>query len=155
MHEAVEDAGNTPTSGPLEPKPVFDGDWQSASGVEKGRHSQRVREWRERTGQSVTGKAAKAQSQAGTGLQPLDRDASDLATLQAIADGADLSSDRIRAIEAKQRILNRIEAEQAEAEHGELRALRAALDLLPEPERVAALGTLLRASPQVGDPSAA
>lgn len=38
-----------------DPKPVFKGDWANATGVEKGRHSQRVREWKARQPKSETG----------------------------------------------------------------------------------------------------
>jgi hypothetical protein len=70
--------------------------------------------------------------------------AADVSALQALIDAPKtLGSDRIRAIEAKQRILQRVEEEERAEAHGELRALRHALDALPEPERVAALAGLL------------
>ena len=132
-----------------DPRPVFDGDWQSASGVEKGEHSERVRQWKERngiaTGQSAKrgggGQSAKAQSQAQSHDEERERH---LSTLQSVIDepGA-LSSDRIRAVEARERILSRQAEEQALEVHGPLVALGEALRALPMEERVGALSTLL------------
>ena len=74
---------------------------------------------------------------------PGDADA-DVRTLDAIINtSTSLASDRIRAIEAKQRILARLEQEEREREHGPLIDLRYALEAIPEAERVAALGSLL------------
>ena len=60
-----------------------------------------------------------------------------------IASKKSLASDRIRAVEAKQRILAREQEAQAEERYGPLVALKHALDSLPEGERVAALTSLL------------
>ncbi len=126
-----------------EPRPVFEGDWASASGVEKGRHSRRVEEWKERTGQRTEPRAAKGQSPMAAGVEPQLRHADDLATLEAIIHSAPLNSDRISAIRQKQAILAQV-AEEALAEaHGPLVALRDALSAIPEGERVDALGGLL------------
>ena len=77
-----------------------------------------------------------------------ERHADDLAALQAMIEAhSTLPSDRIRAIEAKQRILAKVEAEEREREHGPLIDLRTALDLVPEAERVDALGALLGVAP--------
>lgn len=71
-----------------------------------------------------------------------------LATLQAVIDDPKaLHSDRIRAVEAQQRILQRVAAEQAEEKHGALVALRQALDALPLEARAPALSSLLRLTP--------
>ena len=127
-----------------DPRPVFEGDWASASGVEKGRHSRRVEEWKERTGQRAKPGAAKSQSRMAAGSGRDERHADDLASLEAIIHGAStLASDRIRAIEAKQRILAKQEQEQLADEHGPLLQLRVALDLIPPHERGDALGALL------------
>jgi hypothetical protein len=141
-----------------DPRPVFEGDWNSATGVQKGEHSERVRQWKERNGiaQGAAGRGA-ARSGANGVVEPSDplapsahspvaaRDADDIAALQAVIDKPKtLASDRIRAIEAKQRILNRIDAEQAEHEHGELLALHAALCAVPEAQRGDALRALVR-----------
>ncbi len=133
---------------PDDPKPVFEGDWNSASGKAKGDHSQRVREWRERTGQRSKPGAAKAGGRMAAGVAPqlppeTERDAADIATLEGIIAHAALASDRIRAVEAKQRILNRIEAGAIEQEHGELRAVARTLEALAPEDRVAALRALL------------
>ena len=75
---------------------------------------------------------------------PVDRHADDLASLQAVIDDSRaLNSDRIRAIESKQRILGKVYEEEAAREHGPLIELRNALDLIPHEQRVDALGTLL------------
>lgn len=73
------------------------------------------------------------------------RDAADLATLDAIvASSKSLPSDVIRAVEARQRILNRAEAEALADEHGDLVALRDALSVIPAEHRAEALKGLLR-----------
>jgi hypothetical protein len=54
-----------------------------------------------------------------------------------------LASDRIRAVEARERILSKQAEEQALEAHGPLVALGDALRALPEGERVEALSTLL------------
>lgn len=137
----------------VEPRPKYDGDWSSATPQQRGAHGQAVKQWKERTGQSTGGAAkagaAKAGGRMAAGEAPHAAHAADLALLQTIADDrAALPSDRIRAIDQKQRILSRVAAEQLESEHGPLVALRAALDTLPSAERSGALATLLR----VGDP---
>lgn len=90
----------------------------------------------------------KAQSRMAEPGEEPERHADDLRALQTLIDGAaTLPSDRIRAIEAKQRILGKVEAEEREREHGPLIDLRATLDTLPAHERVAALGSLLGVEP--------
>ncbi len=81
------------------------------------------------------------------GEAPRTADADDLRALQHIIDAAPILSDRTRAIEAKQRILQRQQAEERGSEHGALVALRDALHELPEEERVSALGGLLGVAP--------
>lgn len=72
-----------------------------------------------------------------------ERDAH-LATLQAVIDEPkSLASDRIRAVEARERILSRQEEEQREEAWSELRALRDALDAIPPEARGDALVELL------------
>ena len=132
---------------PDDPRPVFEGDWKSASGVEKGEHSERVRQWKERNG-VATGERAKREGAKGEGRmaagdgQP-ERHADDLRDLQSVIDHAPLASDRIRAIEAKQRILQRREQEEREEAHGPLVELRHTLEALPPDQRVGALSALL------------
>jgi hypothetical protein len=132
----------------IEERPKYDGDWASATPQQRGAHGQAVKQWRERTGQARGGKGAKGQSRMGAGDAPHAAHAADLALLQTIADDQQaLPSDRIRAIDQKQRILSRVAAEQLESEHGPLVALRATLDTLPPAERVGALLAVLRADP--------
>ena len=130
-----------------DPRPVFEGVWASASGVEKGEHSERVRLWKlrhpEHAGQRGDATAPGAQSRMAEPSGEPERHADDLRALQHIIDTAPILSDRTRAIEAKQRILGKVEAEERGREHGPLIDLRAALDALPPEARVDALGALL------------
>lgn len=91
------------------------------------------------TGQSATGGA---QSR----MVALDEArGADVAALQAIIDGpASLNADRIRALDAKQRMLSAAAIEQASDVHSDLVALRDALLPLPEAQRVDALTSVLR-----------
>ena len=134
-----------------DPRPTFEGDWATASGVEKGEHSERVRLWKERHGMSgrkrATRRGAEAQSRIAAGDGRVAPHEEDIATLDAIIHGAPLPSDRIRAIDSKQRILAREEAAQREEAYGPLVALGAALRALPEAQRVDALSTLLAVTP--------
>ena len=129
-----------------DPRPVYDGVWADATGVQKGEHSERVRLWKERngiaTGSVAKGEAAKAQSQ---GQSHEEERSAHLRTLQAIIDEPKaLSSDRIRAVEARERILAKQAEEQAAEVHGPLVALGDALRALPIDQRVEALSTLLQ-----------
>ncbi len=133
-------------------RPVFQGAWNSATVAEREAHNRAVRAWKQAqgigVGQRTGAGAAKAQSRMGAGDAPHAAHAADLALLQTIADDQQaLPSDRIRAIDQKQRILSRVAAEQLESEHGPLVALRATLDTLPPAERVGALLAVLRADP--------
>ena len=133
---------------PDDPRPVFPGHWPTATGKEKGDHSQRVREWKERHGllpeQQVPDAAKVSGSGSGAGDGEHDRDAHNLRTLRAIqSDPKTLPSDRIRSVEAEQRILNRLQVQQAEEAYGPLRELHAALSAVPQPERVALCTQLL------------
>ena len=79
----------------------------------------------------------------GLDTQAAER-AADIDALQRLIDSPNtLGSDRIRAIEAKQRILQRVDEDAREEKYGPLVALKHALDSLPEGERVEALGRLL------------
>jgi len=70
--------------------------------------------------------------------------AADVEALQALIDASKtLGSDRIRAIEAKQRILSKVEEEEREERYGALVAMRQALDTLPVEQRVEALTSML------------
>lgn len=140
-----------------DPRPVFEGDWAKATGHERQAHMTRVAAWKARQPEA-SGPSAKAKGHGRSGgaqsrtAKPSgrdaphghDRDADDLATLDAIiASSKSLASDRIRAVDSKQRILNRLEAERVTHEHGELLALRDALSLVPEGQRAEALRDLV------------
>ena len=138
-HEHEHEHEHDPDPDPRpDPRPVFEGDWNSATGVEKGQHSQRVREWTARQG-------AKAQSRMATGLdreastaQPLHPppDAATRAVLVAIRDSASAhDSDRIRAAQAL--IAMDREREQQQVGPSPLTALRQVLDTLQPHERLA------------------
>lgn len=82
---------------PIEPKPVFDGDWASASGVEKGRHSQRVREWRQRVDERAKAEGQVPAAPVDTGVVERDRSLA-LRTARAVARDADArDADRLTA----------------------------------------------------------
>ena len=131
-----------------DPKPTYDGDWQSATGVQKGQHSERVRQWRRREEERA---AHEAQRLMGSGAeQPVPRmtppaapsggapSAVDptRAVLEAIRDNPQAhDSDRIRA--AQQLIALDRGGEVAEGDDGGLRQLRAVLELLNPDERLA------------------
>ena len=125
-----------------EPKPVFHGDWNSATGAEKGRHSERVRQWRKRE-EAREEREAQRRMAAGSG-QPVPRIAptgaalspSDQtrAVLEAIRDDASaLASDRIRAAST---LIGLDRGEQAEAVDSDLVQLRAVLETLQPEERL-------------------
>lgn len=132
------------------PRPVFEGDWTTATGVQKGDHSERVRLWKQANGISGAASSAKrgdaAKGEAQSRMVALDEArAADVAALQAIIDGSgSLNADRIRALDAKQRMLSAAAIEQASDVHSDLVALRDALLPLPEAERVGALTSVLR-----------
>jgi hypothetical protein len=136
-----------------DPRPVYDGDWRSATGVQKGQHSQRVREWKVRNGllppavpeSARQSSSDPAQGQAGSQDEEHAARSKHLATLEAIVNepGA-LASDRIRAIEARERILSKQAEEKALEAHGPLLALGEALRAIPTDQRVEALAGLLR-----------
>ena len=133
---------------PGDPRPKFAGDWAKATGYERQAHMTLIAKWKAAQGDKAapSGQSAKPEAQTRTvepGEEP-ERHADDLRALQHIIDAAPILSDRTRAIEAKQRILGKVEAEEREREHGPLVDLRAALDTLPAHERVGALASLLR-----------
>lgn len=130
-----------------DPKPRFEGDWVSASGADKGRHSERVRQWRRREEEREAAEAA-GRMAAGS-QQPVARNhsatppsgagpASDptRAVLEAIRDNTSAhDADRIRA--AQQLIaLDRGDAATGDDASG-LVALRSVLELLTPEERLA------------------
>jgi len=126
---------------PGDPKPVFMGDWNSASGREKGEHSERVRQWRKAQGYEPPARMAPGSDQRAT-------HADDLAALQRLIDSPQsLPSDVTRAIEAKQRILHRQEESQREELHGPLLALHAVVVEVPSTERAELLRSLLTLRP--------
>jgi hypothetical protein len=126
-----------------EPRPVFEGDWQSATGVEKGQHSERVRQWRKREEERA---AREAQRRIAAGIeQPVSRitatgaaaspDDPTRAVLEAIRDDHHaLASDRIRAAQA---LIGLDRGAEAEAVDSSLVQLRAVLETLQPEERLA------------------
>jgi hypothetical protein len=132
-----------------DPRPVFDGDWAKATGTQRQAHMTLVAAWKARNGvQGATprrqGQSAKAGAAQGQAQSQDEERTAHLSTLQQVIDapGA-LASDRIRAVEARERILSKQAEEQALEAHGPLVALGDALRALPEGERVEALSTLL------------
>jgi hypothetical protein len=120
-----------------DPRPVYDGDWLSATGVEKGRHSQRVREWKARQKGVARSRMAPSPGQPVAALP--SRDAADgvtRAVLEGIRDNPGAhDSDRIRA--AQQLIALDRAAEGVAHAPSPLYELRLALELLPPHERLA------------------
>ena len=118
---------------PGDPKPVYDGDWQSASGSEKGQHSQRVRRWREAQGGVAQSGMAASKGQPAQRVPTPDATRAVLIAIR--DDGNAHDSDRIRAAQA----LTSMEREDAAQSHGPspLVALRHVLDTLQPHERLA------------------
>ncbi len=127
------------------PRPTFEGDWNSATGVEKGRHSERVRQWKAAV-DAAAERDARRRMAAGSqqpvpGLGP-DGDAqrptpdATRAVLEAIRDNSQAhDSDRIR---AAQQLIALDRGERAEGVgESDLVTLRATLELLPPHERLA------------------
>ena len=128
-----------------DPRPEFSGSWAKADGKTRQAHMTRVAAWKARHGivGERGGKASSDQPQSQAQSRE-EGQASHLGTLKAIIDTPNsLASDRIRAVEARERIL-RAQAEEATLEaHGPLVALGEALRALPIEERVEALSSLL------------
>jgi hypothetical protein len=127
-----------------DPRPVYDGDWLSATGVEKGRHSQRVREWKARQKDVARSRMAPSPGQPvaalpspdAAALRPDAAQAVTRAVLEGIRDDRDAhDSDRIRA--AQQLIALDRAAEGVAHAPSPLYELRLALELLPPHERLA------------------
>jgi hypothetical protein len=128
-----------------DPRPSFDGDWAKADGKARQAHMTRVAAWKARhpEASSQGAKASRDPALAQAQSQAEER-AAHLSTLQAVIDepGA-LASDRIRAIEARERILSKASEEAQLQVHGPLVALGDALRALPMADRVGALDALL------------
>jgi hypothetical protein len=118
-----------------DPRPVFEGDWKTASAQERGRHGAAVQRWQRRQP-----KPPEPESKPIEGHEP---HAADIATLDSVIRNAKHDADRIRAVDTKQRILARREAAAREEEHGDLVALHSTLLALPVEERVDALCRVL------------
>jgi hypothetical protein len=128
-----------------DPKPVYAGDWRTATGTEKGRHAEAVRQWKLRNGIAVGGRMDARSSQpvpqqptpdaAATALSA-PPDAASRSVLIAIRDNSQAhDSDRIRAIQ-QLAALDRGDVEQGQGE-SDLVALRSVLELLTPSERLA------------------
>lgn len=120
-----------------DPKPVFQGDWNSATGAEKGRHSERVRQWRKRQEAKGGGRMAASSEQPVSRLRPDDPAvAASRTVLESIRDDRKaLASDRIRATQALL-ALDRGDAA-AGVQDSDLVQLRAVLETLDPSERLA------------------
>jgi hypothetical protein len=136
-----------------DPRPVFDGDWSKADGRARQAHMTRVAAWKARHPEldhRPAGKGRKAassdlRSEAGSQDEEHAARSKHLATLEAIVhEPGALASDRIRAIEARERILSKQAEEKALEAHGPLIALGEALRAIPTDQRVEALAGLLR-----------
>ena len=132
---------------PGDPRPRFAGDWAKASGHERQAHMTLIAKWKaaqpdKGEGEGQRGRGSAQSRMVEPGEEP-ERHADDLRALQHIIDNAPILSDRTRAIEAKQRILAKVEAEEHEREHGPLIDLKQALDSIPPQDRGTALSALL------------
>ncbi len=120
-----------------DPRPVFQGDWQSATGPEKGAHSEAIRQWKLRQSGEAQSPVVEPTGQQGRRAQGNGSgDAASLAVLRGIRDdGNALDSDRLRAAHLL------IQAERAEgmgeAQDSTLVQLRAVLETLEPAERLA------------------
>ena len=120
-----------------DPRPVYEGDWQTATGAQKGAHSEAVRQWKLRQGLPVGGRMGAGSSQPVPRL-PSAQPGSDptRTVLEGIRDDTKaLASDRIRASQALI-ALDRGDAEQG-AQDSDLVQLRAVLETLDPTERLA------------------
>ncbi len=122
------------------PRPVFQGDWNSATGKQKGDHSERVREWRRRQEAKGGGRmgAASGQPVSRTTSAPSPSGPADptRTVLEGIRDDTKaLASDRIRASQALI-ALDRGDAE-AGVQDSDLVQLRLVLEQLTPEERLA------------------
>ena len=119
-----------------DPRPVYQGDWQSATGVQKGAHSEAVRQWKLRQGLPVGGRMPSGSE------QPVPRipsaapgDAASRRVLEGIRDDAKaLASDRIRATQA---LIALDRGEEQAVQDSDLVQLRAVLETLDPSERLA------------------
>jgi hypothetical protein len=135
-----------------DPKPVYAGDWRTATGTEKGRHAEAVRQWKLRNGIAVGGRMGARSSQpvphqpapdaatpAGTapsGAPSAAGDAASRSVLVAIRDNPQAhDSDRIRAVQ-QLAALDRGEVEEGGGT-SDLVALRSVLETLAPHERLA------------------
>ena len=149
MHGTQDDQSADQSAAPEtpeapEPKPVFSGDWNSASGAEKGRHSERVRQWRKREQARAEDEARRrmgaASEQPVSGIAPSTAALSPQpdatrAVLEGIRDDPQaLASDRIRAAST---LIALDRGEEQQAVDSDLVQLRAVLETLQPEERLA------------------
>ena len=134
-----------------DPRPVFEGDWASASGAEKGRHGQLVRQWKERHG--LLKRAAPASADAAGvdaevaailgSVEPSARlDSRAARVLRDISEAADQpGSARVSAARA---LVEEEREAQRLADSETRRAATAALLTLPTPQRLRLLERIVR-----------
>ena len=124
-----------------DPKPVYAGDWRTATGTEKGRHAEAVRQWKLRNGIAVGGRMGARSSQPvphqpTPAAAPPTGDAASRSVLVAIRDNPNAhDSDRIRAVQ-QLAALDRGDVEEGGGT-SDLVALRSVLELLTPSERLA------------------
>lgn len=136
-----------------DPRPVFQGDWNSASGAEKGAHSERVRQWKLRHPEAAPDHSADedvaaimAANKPKAGSAP-DADLG-LRTLRSVArDTSAPASARVTAASALRAA--EAEAERTAAEDERAR-VTAALAAAPLPERLRLLERIVRRDEQPG-----
>jgi hypothetical protein len=136
-----------------DPRPVFAGDWNSASGAEKGAHSERVRQWKLRHPEAAPDHSADddvaaimAANRPKAGSAP-DADLG-LRTLRSVAaDKSAPASARVTAASALRAA--EAEAERTAAEDERAR-VTAALAAAPLPERLRLLERIVRRDEQPG-----
>lgn len=133
---AAPSAPGAPENPESDPKPVFQGDWNTSTGTEKGLHAEAVRQWKLRQGLKVGGRMGATSSQPVS--RTTDGDAFDPANRQVLMDIRDdpraLASDRIRATQA---LLQLERGAEVVGSDSDLVALRAVLETLRPEERLA------------------
>jgi hypothetical protein len=144
--DAAEAVAAEAETGDPDPRPVYAGDWKTATGAEKGAHAEAVRQWKLRNGVPVGGRMAAGSEQPvarkatpdapSAGAPPPPADAASRRVLEEIRDDhRALASDRIRA--AQQLIALDRGQEAQGAGDSDLVTLRSVLELLTPTERLA------------------
>jgi hypothetical protein len=142
--DAAEAVAAEAETGDPDPRPVYAGDWKTATGAEKGAHAEAVRQWKLRNGVPVGGRMAAGSEQpvarkATPDAAPPSAPPGDAASRRVLEEIRDdhraLASDRIRA--AQQLIALDRGQEAQGAGDSDLVTLRSVLELLTPTERLA------------------